>query len=63
MKNVSLFDLLDYLPRTDCGTCVSGNCTEFARRLQSEEATLDECKRLFAGGYEEEIEELKDLLK
>lgn len=63
MLNISLFDILDYLPRTDCGSCISGSCTEFAKRLQNEEAELEECRRLFAGGYTEEIEELRDLLK
>ena len=22
MLNISLFDILDYLPRTDCGSCI-----------------------------------------
>lgn len=62
MLRLSLFDIVDCLPRTDCGSCISGNCTEFARRLQNEEAQLEECHRLFTGSYEEELAEIKEML-
>ena len=62
MSSVSLFDILDCLPRTDCGSCPSGNCTEFARKLQAGEAAVGDCRRLKEGGYEEERAELRELM-
>ncbi len=41
-----LFDILRYLPRTNCGQCGVPSCTAFAAMLSEAAGTLDECPPL-----------------
>lgn len=59
---VSVFDILDYLPRTDCGSCIAGNCTEFAKKLQEGTTKIEGCSRMKNPEYCEELQELQQFL-
>lgn len=36
-------DFLRYLPRTDCGDCGAGNCSEFVEKLKHTEKKIQDC--------------------
>lgn len=40
---ISLFDVYELLPRTDCGKCIAGNCMNMAKKLSNGQASLHEC--------------------
>lgn len=40
---LSIFDIYDYLPRTDCGKCVQGSCMAMARAVSDGKLKVTEC--------------------
>ncbi|MBO7700588.1 MAG: hypothetical protein IIZ17_08675 [Eubacteriaceae bacterium] len=40
---LSVFDVYDYLPRTDCGKCVQGSCMAMARAVSEGKLKVTEC--------------------
>jgi CO dehydrogenase/acetyl-CoA synthase gamma subunit (corrinoid Fe-S protein) len=53
---------VDYLPKSDCGSCIAGNCTEFARKIRDGEAQIAGCSRMMNPEYCEELKELQEFL-
>lgn len=59
--SVSLFELYNLLPRTNCKKCGTV-CMGFAAKLISGEAKLEDCPLLLEPAYNDNLETLKNLL-
>ncbi len=40
---LSVFDILELMPRTDCGKCTYSSCMNTAKKLAEGAATMGEC--------------------
>lgn len=58
---ISVFDIYELLPHTDCGKCTAGSCMNMAKKLSQNSASMTECSVIAARS--EEYSELESLLK
>lgn len=40
---ISLFDVYEYLPHTDCGKCIAGSCMNMAKAVSQGKCRVTEC--------------------
>ena len=61
MANLSMYQIYQYLPKTDCKKC-GFSCMEFANHLIAESARPEDCPFLLEPEYAETLMKLHDLL-
>lgn len=58
---ISVFDIYELLPHTDCGKCTAGSCMNMAKKLSQNTANINECSVIAANP--EAYGELESLIK
>jgi len=61
-KEISVFDIYEYLPQTNCKNCGENNCMAFAEKLLQRKKTIGGCSAIREAIYEKNREEIQSLM-
>jgi ArsR family metal-binding transcriptional regulator len=61
-QEISVFDIYEYLPHTNCKNCGENNCMAFAEKLLKGAKTINGCSAIREAIYEKNRMELQVLL-
>lgn len=61
-QEISVFDIYEYLPHTNCKNCGENNCMAFAEKLLNGTKNIGGCSAIREDVFEEKRKELIELL-
>ena len=61
-QKISVFDIYEYLPHTNCKNCGENNCMAFAEKLVQGKKNSGGCAALREAIYEENRKEIQKLI-
>lgn len=61
-QEISVFDIYEYLPQTNCKNCGESNCMAFAEKLLGGKKNIGGCSGLREVIYEDNRKEILELI-
>lgn len=61
-QEISVFDIYEYLPHTNCKNCGENNCMAFAEKLLNGQKNIGSCSAIREAIYEQNRKEIEKLL-
>ncbi len=62
-QKISVFDIYEYLPHTNCKNCGENNCMAFAEKLLQGKKTLGGCSAIREAIYEKNRKAIQTLME
>lgn len=62
-QEISVFDIYEYLPHTNCKNCGENNCMAFAEKLLQGAKNIGGCSAIREDVFKAKRKELEELLK
>ena len=62
-QEISVFDIYEYLPHTNCKNCGENNCMAFAQKLLEGSKTIGGCAPLREDIFENNRKKILELIK
>ncbi|MBC3796262.1 (Fe-S)-binding protein [Acetobacterium tundrae] len=62
-QEISVFDIYEYLPHSNCGNCGENNCMALAQKLLEGKKTIGGCAPLREDIFENNRKKIQDLIK
>lgn len=61
-QKISVFDIYEYLPHTNCKNCGENNCMAFAEKILQGKKNIGGCAALREDIYEKNCQEIEALM-